>query len=174
MVLCDATFFRKILFHYPPHTPKHKQKFSFLQIWFSWKTFYTEKHFMLKQTEPYWLYIFFQYHGGTNFGRTASAYVPTSYYGLAPLDEYGTSNSTPNPAIILSKQKLIPKIDKFRLNSATKVGSSERFTCCNKTMFRAFTSGNTYFITFGWTTRGKSIINCNSTLFSLPLTSFHD
>lgn len=32
---------------------------------------------------------YYMYHGGTNFGRTASAYVPTSYYGLAPLDEYG-------------------------------------------------------------------------------------
>ncbi|CAK7354686.1 unnamed protein product [Dovyalis caffra] len=29
------------------------------------------------------------YHGGTNFGRTASAYVITSYYDQAPLDEYG-------------------------------------------------------------------------------------
>ncbi|CAL5352560.1 unnamed protein product [Camellia sinensis] len=28
------------------------------------------------------------YHGGTNFGRTASDYIPTSYYDLAPLDEY--------------------------------------------------------------------------------------
>ncbi|XP_052200823.1 LOW QUALITY PROTEIN: beta-galactosidase 16-like [Diospyros lotus] len=32
---------------------------------------------------------YYMYHGGTNFGRTASAYVPTSYYDLAPLDEYG-------------------------------------------------------------------------------------
>jgi len=30
-----------------------------------------------------------QYHGGTNFGRTASAYVITSYYDQAPIDEYG-------------------------------------------------------------------------------------
>ncbi|KAH9668617.1 Beta-galactosidase 6 [Citrus sinensis] len=29
------------------------------------------------------------YHGGTNFGRTASAYIITSYYDQAPLDEYG-------------------------------------------------------------------------------------
>ncbi|KAJ8420168.1 hypothetical protein Cgig2_000258 [Carnegiea gigantea] len=29
------------------------------------------------------------YHGGTNFGRTASAYVTTSYYDQAPIDEYG-------------------------------------------------------------------------------------
>ncbi|KAF7128961.1 hypothetical protein RHSIM_Rhsim10G0128000 [Rhododendron simsii] len=29
------------------------------------------------------------YHGGTNFGRTGAAYVTTSYYDQAPLDEYG-------------------------------------------------------------------------------------
>lgn len=33
-----------------------------------------------------------QFHGGTNFGRTASAYVITSYYDQAPLDEYGMVN----------------------------------------------------------------------------------
>ncbi|KAJ7965526.1 Beta-galactosidase [Quillaja saponaria] len=32
---------------------------------------------------------YYMYHGGTNFGRTASEYVTTSYYDLAPLDEYG-------------------------------------------------------------------------------------
>ncbi|OMO78924.1 Glycoside hydrolase, family 35 [Corchorus olitorius] len=32
---------------------------------------------------------YYMYHGGTNFGRTASAYVTTSYYDEAPLDEYG-------------------------------------------------------------------------------------
>ncbi|KAJ6877823.1 beta-galactosidase 16 [Populus alba x Populus x berolinensis] len=31
----------------------------------------------------------YMYHGGTNFGRTASAFVTTSYYDQAPLDEYG-------------------------------------------------------------------------------------
>lgn len=30
-----------------------------------------------------------QYHGGTNFGRSASSFVTTSYYDHAPLDEYG-------------------------------------------------------------------------------------
>jgi len=30
-----------------------------------------------------------QYHGGTNFDRIASAFVTTSYYDEAPLDEYG-------------------------------------------------------------------------------------
>lgn len=30
-----------------------------------------------------------KYHGGTNFGRTASAYVITGYYDQAPIDEYG-------------------------------------------------------------------------------------
>ncbi|KAG8633151.1 hypothetical protein MANES_18G079900v8 [Manihot esculenta] len=32
---------------------------------------------------------YYMYHGGTNFGRTASAFVITSYYDQAPLDEYG-------------------------------------------------------------------------------------
>ncbi|KAJ3678015.1 hypothetical protein LUZ60_001818 [Juncus effusus] len=32
---------------------------------------------------------YYMYHGGTNFGRSASPYVVTSYYDLAPLDEYG-------------------------------------------------------------------------------------
>ncbi|GMP72251.1 hypothetical protein CsSME_00030351 [Camellia sinensis var. sinensis] len=32
---------------------------------------------------------YYMYHGGTNFGRTTSDYIPTSYYHLAPLDEYG-------------------------------------------------------------------------------------
>ncbi|KAJ9167194.1 hypothetical protein P3X46_021862 [Hevea brasiliensis] len=32
---------------------------------------------------------YYMYHGGTNFGRTASEFIPASYYDLAPLDEYG-------------------------------------------------------------------------------------
>ncbi|CAK9169228.1 unnamed protein product [Ilex paraguariensis] len=32
---------------------------------------------------------YYMYHGGTNFGRTASAFMITSYYDQAPLDEYG-------------------------------------------------------------------------------------
>ncbi|KAJ6305556.1 hypothetical protein OIU78_020991 [Salix suchowensis] len=32
---------------------------------------------------------YYMFHGGTNFGRTASAYVITGYYDQAPLDEYG-------------------------------------------------------------------------------------
>ncbi|KAK9199938.1 hypothetical protein WN944_015132 [Citrus x changshan-huyou] len=32
------------------------------------------------------------YHGGTNFGREASAFVTASYYDDAPLDEYGMIN----------------------------------------------------------------------------------
>lgn len=35
---------------------------------------------------------YYMYHGGTNFGRTTSSYVPTSYYDQAPLDEYGLIN----------------------------------------------------------------------------------
>ncbi|KAL3513657.1 hypothetical protein ACH5RR_026374 [Cinchona calisaya] len=32
---------------------------------------------------------YYMYHGGTNFGRTGSSFVITSYYDQAPLDEYG-------------------------------------------------------------------------------------
>ncbi|XP_057795716.1 beta-galactosidase 16-like [Salvia miltiorrhiza] len=32
---------------------------------------------------------YYMYHGGTNFGRNASAFSLTSYYDPAPLDEYG-------------------------------------------------------------------------------------
>ncbi|XP_059453357.1 beta-galactosidase 16-like [Corylus avellana] len=32
---------------------------------------------------------YYMYHGGTNFGRTTAAYMLTSYYDQAPLDEYG-------------------------------------------------------------------------------------
>ncbi|KAK2659455.1 hypothetical protein Ddye_005988 [Dipteronia dyeriana] len=32
---------------------------------------------------------YYMYHGGTNFGRTGSAFILTSYYDQAPLDEYG-------------------------------------------------------------------------------------
>ncbi|KAM6559512.1 hypothetical protein CsatA_028751 [Cannabis sativa] len=32
---------------------------------------------------------YYMYHGGTNFERTASAFVTTKYYDQAPLDEYG-------------------------------------------------------------------------------------
>ncbi|XP_057974593.1 beta-galactosidase 16-like, partial [Malania oleifera] len=35
---------------------------------------------------------YYMYHGGTNFGRTASSYIMTSYYNEAPLDEYGQTN----------------------------------------------------------------------------------
>ncbi|KAL5129884.1 Beta-galactosidase 13 [Glycine soja] len=32
---------------------------------------------------------YYMYHGGTNFGRTSSAFTTTQYYDEAPLDEYG-------------------------------------------------------------------------------------
>ncbi|XP_010521259.1 PREDICTED: beta-galactosidase 6 [Tarenaya hassleriana] len=32
---------------------------------------------------------YYMYHGGTNFGRSASSYFITGYYDQAPLDEYG-------------------------------------------------------------------------------------
>lgn len=30
-----------------------------------------------------------QYHGGTNFGRTSASFIITGYYDQAPIDEYG-------------------------------------------------------------------------------------
>lgn len=50
-----------------------------------------------------------QYHGGTNFGRTASAYIITSYYDQAPLDEYGTDE------IITFRDRLINPTKPFFL-----------------------------------------------------------
>ncbi|KAF3447015.1 hypothetical protein FNV43_RR12195 [Rhamnella rubrinervis] len=32
---------------------------------------------------------YYMYHGGTNFGKSAAAYVITGYYDQSPLDEYG-------------------------------------------------------------------------------------
>ncbi|XP_042397256.1 beta-galactosidase 7-like [Zingiber officinale] len=32
---------------------------------------------------------YYMYHGGTNFGKSASSFVTTNYYDQAPLDEYG-------------------------------------------------------------------------------------
>ena len=43
---------------------------------------------MLK--EAYHVFFFSQYHGGTNFGRTAGGpFITTSYDYDAPIDEYG-------------------------------------------------------------------------------------
>ena len=35
------------------------------------------------------IFLYAQYHGGTNFGKSAAAYVITGYYDQSPLDEYG-------------------------------------------------------------------------------------
>ncbi|KAL8482213.1 hypothetical protein ACS0TY_028386 [Phlomoides rotata] len=43
--------------------------------------------FIVKMNGSYINY--YMYHGGTNFGRTSSSFVITSYYDQAPLDEYG-------------------------------------------------------------------------------------
>ncbi|XP_057795713.1 beta-galactosidase 16-like isoform X3 [Salvia miltiorrhiza] len=43
--------------------------------------------FIVKMNGSYINY--YMYHGGTNFGRNASAFMLTSYYDQAPLDEYG-------------------------------------------------------------------------------------
>lgn len=39
-----------------------------------------------------YMLLCFQYHGGTNFGRTAGGpFIATSYDYDAPLDEFGTT-----------------------------------------------------------------------------------
>ncbi|KAL2503608.1 Beta-galactosidase 16 [Abeliophyllum distichum] len=43
--------------------------------------------FILKKNGSFINY--YMYHGGTNFGRNASAFIITAYYDQAPLDEYG-------------------------------------------------------------------------------------
>lgn len=40
--------------------------------------------------------VFIQYHGGTNFDRTAGEFMASSYDYDAPLDEYGTNQLTQN------------------------------------------------------------------------------
>lgn len=41
------------------------------------------------------LFLYLQYHGGTNFGRTAGGpFITTSYDYDAPIDEYGTRSIT--------------------------------------------------------------------------------
>ncbi|PUZ65878.1 hypothetical protein GQ55_3G260700 [Panicum hallii var. hallii] len=44
-------------------------------------------YFLARKNGSYVSY--YMYHGGTNFGRSASSYVTTNYYDGAPLDEYG-------------------------------------------------------------------------------------
>ncbi|XP_071713832.1 beta-galactosidase 16 [Rutidosis leptorrhynchoides] len=46
--------------------------------------------FIVKMNGSYINY--YMYHGGTNFGRSPAAFIITSYYDQAPLDEYGLLN----------------------------------------------------------------------------------
>ncbi|KAK6916725.1 Beta-galactosidase jelly roll domain [Dillenia turbinata] len=64
---------------------------------------------------------YYMYHGGTNFGRTSSAFATTRYYDEAPLDEYGLLREPKyghlrdlHTALKLSKKPLFwgePKVD---------------------------------------------------------------
>lgn len=57
---------------------------------------------------------YYMYHGGTNFGRTTSAFTTTRYYDEAPLDEYGLEREPKyghlrdlHKALSLSKKALL-------------------------------------------------------------------
>ncbi|XP_057500684.1 beta-galactosidase 13-like [Actinidia eriantha] len=66
---------------------------------------------------------YYMYHGGTNFGRTASSFVTTRYYDEAPLDEYGLQREPKfghlrdvHRALRLSKKALlwgVPSVQKI-------------------------------------------------------------
>ena len=44
----------------------------------------------MQEELTYHIYNYMQYHGGTNFGRTAGGpFITTSYDYDAPIDEYG-------------------------------------------------------------------------------------
>lgn len=46
--------------------------------------------YIIRSTCNLFVFVIFQYHGGTNFGRTAGGpYIVTTYDYDAPLDEYG-------------------------------------------------------------------------------------
>lgn len=78
-----------------------------------------------------------QYHGGTNFGREASAFVTASYYDDAPLDEYGmrTFFYTYFPfclyCFLFSKLILTNHLVTLRYDQSTKMGPFEGVACCN-------------------------------------------
>lgn len=64
------------------------------------------------------LSCFDQYHGGTNFGRTAGGpFIATSYDYDAPLDEYGKYKGleTPGPCF-RSSYFFRPSMYKFEIN----------------------------------------------------------
>ncbi|KAF7140326.1 hypothetical protein RHSIM_Rhsim06G0102900 [Rhododendron simsii] len=71
---------------------------------------------------------YYMYHGGTNFGRTASAYVPTSYYGLAPLDEYEPLlRGTPTSSCLGEQQEVITQYNTRSTVPVTKLNTAERW-----------------------------------------------
>ncbi|CAI9115007.1 OLC1v1015839C1 [Oldenlandia corymbosa var. corymbosa] len=60
---------------------------------------------------------YYMYHGGTNFGRTASSFIITSYYDQAPLDEYGLIRE-PKYSHLRELHKVIKSCSKTILSGA--------------------------------------------------------
>lgn len=89
------------------------------------------------------IYMLLQYHGGTNFGRVASEFVTTSYYNLAPLDEYGTHTPLLT-CYIFSIIKFWTEsiVHIIRLDQSTNMEPFEGFAYFNQAMFKYFTFGN--------------------------------
>ncbi|XP_047162343.1 beta-galactosidase 13-like [Vigna umbellata] len=66
---------------------------------------------------------YYMYHGGTNFGRTSSAFTTTRYYDEAPLDEYGLQREPKwshlrdvHKAVLLSRKAILggdPNVEKL-------------------------------------------------------------
>uniref|UniRef100_M1AJ25 beta-galactosidase n=1 Tax=Solanum tuberosum TaxID=4113 RepID=M1AJ25_SOLTU len=57
-----------------------------------WTENWTSFCFIIHRLTRFSGWLHYQYHGGTNFGRTAAEYMITSYYDQAPLDEYDNLN----------------------------------------------------------------------------------
>ncbi|KAF7810784.1 beta-galactosidase 13-like [Senna tora] len=83
---------------------------------------------------------YYMYHGGTNFGRTSSAYTSTRYYDEAPLDEFGLQREPKwghlrdvHKAVNLCKKALLfttPSVTKPDANTEIWVfGKPESSTC---------------------------------------------
>ncbi|GLT84966.1 hypothetical protein SLE2022_031710 [Rubroshorea leprosula] len=82
-----------------PNSPNKPSMWT--ENWTSYLQRYGEEPFMKSATDIAYnvaLFIaakngsfvnYYMYHGGTNFGRSSAAWIITSYYDEAPLDEYG-------------------------------------------------------------------------------------
>ncbi|BAT77461.1 hypothetical protein VIGAN_02004000 [Vigna angularis var. angularis] len=78
---------------------------------------------------------YYMYHGGTNFGRTSSAFTTTRYYDEAPLDEYGLQREPKwshlrdvHKAVLLCRKAILggnPNVEK--LNEFHEIRTFEKF-----------------------------------------------